>query len=170
MYLTCPKCCAQHIDEGIFATRSHHTHSCQLCGLTWRPAIVPTVGVQFLPGFKNEVKEPSGQTVELLCQFWITLGLGDGRHHAGFTLHADRHSLIAFVNAHWDAMPKKFPQQYERCYGAPFWVKVSANSVLLKKGFFVASNKHGTRYSKEMPIPERIAGREEQDLLAGVES
>ena len=54
LYLTCPKCCARHVDEGIWATKVHHTHSCQKCGLTWRPAIVPTVGVQFLPGFKNE--------------------------------------------------------------------------------------------------------------------
>jgi rubredoxin len=54
MYLTCPKCNARHIDTGEFATKSHHTHSCQSCGLTWRPAVVPTVGVEFLPGFKNE--------------------------------------------------------------------------------------------------------------------
>lgn len=55
MFLTCPmpKCGARHIDEGEFATKPHHTHSCQECGLTWRPAVVPTVGVQFLPGFKN---------------------------------------------------------------------------------------------------------------------
>jgi hypothetical protein len=54
MYLTCPKCNERHIDEGEFATRVHHTHSCQRCGLTWRPAVVPTIGVAFLPGFKNE--------------------------------------------------------------------------------------------------------------------
>lgn len=54
MYLTCPKCNERHIDEGEFATKRHHTHSCQRCGLTWRPAVVPTVGVAFLPGFKNE--------------------------------------------------------------------------------------------------------------------
>ncbi len=53
LYLTCPKCSQQHIDEGEWATRVHHTHSCQHCGLTWRPAVAPTVGVQFLPGFKN---------------------------------------------------------------------------------------------------------------------
>ena len=53
MFLTCPLCGARHIDEGEFATKVHHTHSCQNCGLTWRPAIVPTVGVKFLPGFKN---------------------------------------------------------------------------------------------------------------------
>lgn len=57
MILTCPLCCARHIDEGEFATKEHHTHSCQSCGFTWRPAVVPTVGVQFLPGFKNP--EPS---------------------------------------------------------------------------------------------------------------
>lgn len=53
MRLPCPDCGVLHIDEGDFATRSHHTHSCQNCGLTWRPAVVATVGVKFLPGFKN---------------------------------------------------------------------------------------------------------------------
>jgi predicted RNA-binding Zn-ribbon protein involved in translation (DUF1610 family) len=52
--LACPSCGARHIDEGEFATKVHHTHACQSCGLMWRPAVVPTVGVQFLPGFKNE--------------------------------------------------------------------------------------------------------------------
>lgn len=54
--LTCPECGELHIDEGEFATKPHHTHSCQKCGLTWRPAVVHTVGVRFLPGFKNEDK------------------------------------------------------------------------------------------------------------------
>lgn len=55
LILTCPAptCGARHIDEGEWANRVHHTHSCQICGFTWRPAVVPTVGVQFLPGFKN---------------------------------------------------------------------------------------------------------------------
>ncbi len=45
---------AGHVDLGEFATKPHHTHACQRCGHVWRPAIVPTVGVQFLPGFKND--------------------------------------------------------------------------------------------------------------------
>lgn len=53
MILTCPSCNARHLDEGEFATRVHHTHACQGCGMVWRPALVATVGVQFLPGFKN---------------------------------------------------------------------------------------------------------------------
>lgn len=53
MRLRCPTCNALHIDEGEFATKPHHTHTCQSCGETWRPAIVATVGVQWLPGFKN---------------------------------------------------------------------------------------------------------------------
>ena len=57
MVLHCPECRTRHIDEGEFATKPHHTHACQGCGLTWRPAIVPTVGVQFLPGFKNPSPE-----------------------------------------------------------------------------------------------------------------
>jgi rubredoxin len=54
MLLRCPECSVRHIDEGEFATKPHHTHACQECGAVWRPAIVPTVGVRFLPGFKNE--------------------------------------------------------------------------------------------------------------------
>ena len=59
MILTCPnpECCKRHIDRGEFATKVHHTHACQFCGLIWRPAIVPTVGVQFLPGFKDGLKD-----------------------------------------------------------------------------------------------------------------
>ena len=57
--LQCPECHKLHIDEGEFATRLHHTHSCQYCGMTWRPAIVATVGVRFLPGFKNAATVPS---------------------------------------------------------------------------------------------------------------
>lgn len=53
MLLWCPECGLRHIDEGEFATKLHHTHACQGCGHVWRPAIVPTVGVRFLPGFKN---------------------------------------------------------------------------------------------------------------------
>lgn len=53
MRLPCPSCNVLHIDEGEFATKVHHTHACQHCGMVWRPAVVPTVGVQFLPGFKN---------------------------------------------------------------------------------------------------------------------
>jgi hypothetical protein len=54
MLLWCPICGERHIDEGDFATKPHHTHACQYCGLVWRPAIVNTVGVEFLPGFKND--------------------------------------------------------------------------------------------------------------------
>lgn len=54
MRLHCPACHSLHIDAGEFATKPHHTHACQVCGEVWRPALVPTVGVRFLPGFKNE--------------------------------------------------------------------------------------------------------------------
>lgn len=52
--LTCPGCGKLHVDEGRFATKPHHTHACQFCGMAWRPAIMDTVGVKFLPGFKND--------------------------------------------------------------------------------------------------------------------
>jgi len=62
MLLWCPQCRARHIDVGEFATKPHHTHACQSCGMVWRPALVPTVGVQFLPGFKN-LPMPAFETV-----------------------------------------------------------------------------------------------------------
>jgi len=54
MILWCPQCKERHIDIGEFATKPHHTHACQYCGMVWRPSIINTVGVQFLPGFKND--------------------------------------------------------------------------------------------------------------------
>ncbi len=51
--LNCPSCGERHIDEGIWSTKAHHNHACQHCGMVWRPAIIATVGVRFLPGFKN---------------------------------------------------------------------------------------------------------------------
>ena len=53
MRLHCPECGELHVDVGEFEFKVHHTHSCQLCGATWRPCVRPTVGVQFLPGFRN---------------------------------------------------------------------------------------------------------------------
>ncbi len=53
MLLWCPECGDRHVDRGAFATRIHHTHACQSCGHVWRPAKVATVGVQFLPGYKD---------------------------------------------------------------------------------------------------------------------
>lgn len=54
MLLWCPECGARHVDAGEFATKLHHTHACQTCGHVWRPALIHTVGVQFLPGFKDK--------------------------------------------------------------------------------------------------------------------
>jgi hypothetical protein len=57
--LVCEQCGTLHIDEGEFATRPHKTHTCQHCGAQWQPALVPTVGVRFLPGCQ---KAPGGQS------------------------------------------------------------------------------------------------------------
>jgi hypothetical protein len=54
-----------HVDTGEFETRPHHTHVCQNCGNTWRPSVRAMVGVQFLPGFKNEImkKDPDAEAI-----------------------------------------------------------------------------------------------------------
>lgn len=62
--LHCPLCRAKHIDVGEFATKVHHTHACQGCGHVWRPAVEATVGVEFLPGFKNEAPPDAGAKTE----------------------------------------------------------------------------------------------------------
>lgn len=54
LILWCPSCETRHVDAGDSATRPHRTHACQHCGVLWAPAAVPTVGVQFLPGCKDE--------------------------------------------------------------------------------------------------------------------
>ena len=54
LLLWCPGCHTRHLDTGEWATRPHHTHACQECGLVWRPSVLETVGVKFLPHFKNE--------------------------------------------------------------------------------------------------------------------
>lgn len=53
LLLWCPECGERHIDVGEFATKLHHTHACQSCGMVWRPSLRHTVGVQWLPGFKD---------------------------------------------------------------------------------------------------------------------
>ena len=57
MILHCPDCHERHIDQGKLARTDHRTHACQFCGFLWAPAVVPTVGVQFLPGCKNKDSE-----------------------------------------------------------------------------------------------------------------
>jgi hypothetical protein len=52
MILHCPSCHVRHIDT-VYSPKIHHSHACQHCGAVWRPAKVATVGVQFLPGFKD---------------------------------------------------------------------------------------------------------------------
>lgn len=79
LLLWCPSCRERHIDEGEFATKPHHTHACQHCGHVWRPAIEPTVGVRFLPGFKNDAPAPAAKRV---CQF-CGRGIGPGHTMCG---------------------------------------------------------------------------------------
>lgn len=67
-YATCPK-----------------AHACQSCGTVWRPAIVAMVGVQFLPGFKNDTTLPASEPLctcpasseyELPCPRYGIVGIG----------------------------------------------------------------------------------------------
>jgi hypothetical protein len=50
MLLFCPRCDRQHVDspqpEKEWTNPPHRSHECQQCGYVWRPADVPTSGVQ----------------------------------------------------------------------------------------------------------------------------
>ena len=48
MILHCPSCGLKHIDRasGTWAKLPHRSHLCEGCGSVWRPADVPTVGVE----------------------------------------------------------------------------------------------------------------------------
>ncbi len=48
MLLFCPECHTQHIDkpEGLWTNPPHKSHLCHFCETIWRPADVPTNGVQ----------------------------------------------------------------------------------------------------------------------------
>lgn len=50
MVLHCPTCTAQHVDapepENGWSNPPHRSHQCKACGTTWRPADVPTYGVE----------------------------------------------------------------------------------------------------------------------------
>jgi hypothetical protein len=94
-------CGVLHIDEGEFATKPHHTHACQSCGMVWRPAIVPTVGVRFLPGYKSEpapmptnkdrhISNPTPRSVRVKLRKAVTIA--GVLHHAGKELGGVRSS------------------------------------------------------------------------------
>lgn len=83
--LFCPLCHARHIDKGEFETKPHHTHACQQCGFCWRPAVVHTRGVEFLPGFRDE------KCVVTHCQENpVYSSIYDGSHEKICKSHYDR--------------------------------------------------------------------------------
>lgn len=48
MRLWCPACGASHVDRATesWSNPPHRSHLCEVCGCIWRPADVPTVGVE----------------------------------------------------------------------------------------------------------------------------
>lgn len=69
MVLHCPRCHLQHIDAPDERTpdwqnQPHRSHLCHGCGLIWRPADVPTIGVEHTQtsgrGDSNFAPDPSG--------------------------------------------------------------------------------------------------------------
>lgn len=87
MLLWCPECRQRHVDVGAFAARAHHTHACQHCGHCWRPAVVPTVGVQFLPGFSDAPSLPPPPVERTVEELYQELLYAVGRKYPGESRH-----------------------------------------------------------------------------------
>lgn len=71
MLLFCPICGHQHIDnpepETGWTNPPHKSHSCHQCGTIWRPADVPTVGVQIIETCgRNDNWDPQADAFEYL--------------------------------------------------------------------------------------------------------
>lgn len=60
MLIWCPECGERHIDDE-FENVPHALHACQNCGFAWRHAIERTVGVKFLPGYKDHTPPRTDQ-------------------------------------------------------------------------------------------------------------
>ena len=58
MLLWCPECGERHVDPPGY--HAHDTHACQICGHVWRPAMIATTGVRFLPGLKHPEEGAGG--------------------------------------------------------------------------------------------------------------
>lgn len=133
MVLTCPSCGVRHIDEGEFATRPHHTHACQSCGVVWRPAIVPTVGVRFLPGFKNE--EPSKD--EGWKERW---NAGETRNtRVRWNPRGDAAAYLSyfFSEPHPSKQMRKGPLVLPQYWGTAEWLRIQAAMNAKGSGYVV---------------------------------
>lgn len=61
MLLFCPRCNVQHVDrpqpEQGWTNPPHATHTCQSCGLLWRPSNGLTNGIRMLPLLEDKHRE-----------------------------------------------------------------------------------------------------------------
>lgn len=116
MILHCPSCHVQHIDAPEYAdphnfkdeTMSwdnppHRSHLCHRCGTIWRPADVPTVGVEKIQtkGKSDIIKHLP--TMDTSCSIGVGKGTGNlfvyGSHEAiklvqGFIMDAEKHRVV----------------------------------------------------------------------------
>lgn len=97
MLLTCPACSKRHVDQGEFATKPHTVHACQHCGATWRPCVEATVGVEFLPGFRDAEELDRPNTQELGAMAQELRGREIGGHSWSSSLSSRIEHLIAYV-------------------------------------------------------------------------
>lgn len=61
----------------------------------------------------------------LLCQKWEESEAGWGTRPDGYSLHLSEEDRKAYVQTHWDALPKEVPDEYSRPDGTPYWFEAS---------------------------------------------
>jgi acyl carrier protein len=82
--------------------------------MTWRPAVVLTVGVQFLPGFKNrpKIENIEAKVKEIICQ-QLAVSPEKIRPEASFVddLKADSLAVVELVLALEEAFDMEIPDE-----------------------------------------------------------
>lgn len=63
----------------------------------------------------------------VLCQKWEESERG-GTRPDGYSLHVDELALKKFIDAYWDRMPDRVPDEYSRPDGTPYWCEVDAEA------------------------------------------
>lgn len=164
MRLPCPKCGALHVDEGEFATKAHHAHACQACGEVWRPAVVYTVGVRFLPGFRNaEVAPPSPAVERETDSAWFYAEASDAEDWHG--PHDSEADAVAEARADYAGAREDFwvdealPVDWQKVF-ASF---ADVDRVLEDLGDYIGDNEH-------VPDPEPEFATSKAEAQAALEA
>lgn len=113
MMLHCPRCSIQHVDapDGEWTNPPHRSHLCHACGCIWRPADVPTAGVQSI--------ETRGKAdTSIACLPACTAGYAELRRDMDRRIRAERaeamRECVEIAEAHLHLVPDEVGDEKDR--------------------------------------------------------